>query len=255
MSRNWSESSPCRTIRGRWHVSIGCLQCAGFSVAHCASVDMTSVDLTACSAVTDTCSAFLCTSDWLHSVHFKAAAAGKPLICSQTADQPNPHQHIQTVSCSRGSGKVITDSDWLKPGLMWECDSLRPELCPSACIHKQLHNSFSSSLTLFMAHLQHLDLASHLHCFKHTLYLYHVLRPHSTKQSCCLWLRLSVFLISQVPFKRDLCFLSAHHVSISQPLIDDAVGLRAVDILNPAKASKLRGGFHHSLCWQHFFFS
>lgn len=87
-----------------------------------------------------------------------------------------------------------------------------------------------------MAHLQHLDLASHLHCFKHTLYLYHVLRPHSTKQSCCLWLRLSVFLISQAPFKRDLCFLSAHHVSISQPLIDDAVGLRAADILNPAKA-------------------
>lgn len=39
-------------------------------------------------------------------------------------------------------------------GLMWECDSLRPELCPSACIHKQLHNSLSSSLTLFMAHLQ-----------------------------------------------------------------------------------------------------
>lgn len=129
--------------------------------------------------------------DWLHSVHFKAAAAGKPLICSQTDDQPNPHRHIQMVSCSRG--KVITDSDWLKPGLMWECDSLRPELCPSACIHKQLHNSLSSSLTLFMAHLQHLDLASHIHCFKHTLYLYHALRPHSTKQSCYLWLRLSVF--------------------------------------------------------------
>lgn len=128
--------------------------------------------------------------DWLHSVHFKAAAASKPLICSQTADQPNPHQHIQTVSCSRGSGKVLTDSDWLKPGLMWECDSLRPELCPSACIHKQLHNSLSSSLTLFMAHLQHLDLALHIHCFKHTLYLYHVLRPHSTKQSCCLWFLL-----------------------------------------------------------------
>lgn len=123
VSRNWSESSPCRTNRGRWHVSIGCLQCAGFSDAHCASVDMTSVDLTVCSAVTDTCSAFLCTSDWLHSVHFKAAAAGKPLICSQTADQPNPHQHILTVSCSRGSGKVITDSDWLKPGLDW-CENV-----------------------------------------------------------------------------------------------------------------------------------
>lgn len=42
----------------------------------------------------------------------------------QTANlQPNPHQHILTVSCSRGSGKVITDSDWLKPGLDW-CENV-----------------------------------------------------------------------------------------------------------------------------------
>lgn len=107
------------------------------SFTHCITVEMTFADLLACDAVTDTCSMFvvglfLCTSDWLHWVHFKAAAAGEPLICSQTLDKPNAHQHVQCFPDGRlqqrlkqeNSAYIHVRQNWvrLKVSLLWSTE-------------------------------------------------------------------------------------------------------------------------------------
>lgn len=133
------------------------------------------------------------------SLHVWLTPFSSPQSCSswQTANlQPNSRQAKPTSAHTDGQLQQRLKASLRKShhrlrltqactGQKWECDSLRPELCPSACIHKQLQNSLSSSLTLFMAHLQHLEIALHLHCFKHTLYLYHVLR-HTFHQTVLL---------------------------------------------------------------------